>query len=394
MCSFTVIGISDASEVQFDPEVMSLIRQARVWSGGKRHHALVEHLLPEEGKWIDVTVPLGDVFDKYRQHDGEIIVFASGDPLFYGYASTLKREFPHAAIKVYPCFNSLQTLAHRMVVPYQDMRCVSLTGRPWHEFYTALISGEKMIGVLTDRVRTPQVIAQRMLEYGYSNYLMTIGENLGSQTDEIVTTMSLDKAAAMDFMPLNCVILSRTSERNRPFGIADSEFALLNGREKMITKMPIRLLALSMLEINNHKSLWDIGFCTGSISIEAKLQAPHLHINAFEIRKESKRLFDTNTRRFGTPGIDCHIGNFLEQELPALPKPDAVFIGGHGGKLDEIVSKVKQYLEPGGVIVFNSVSPQSLEMFENSVTKNGMKVTRSHTVQLDTFNPITVMQAK
>lgn len=394
MCSFIVIGISDAHEVTIGQELADRIKRARVCSGGKRHHALVEHLLAEDAEWIDVTVPLGEVFEKYRQIDGEIAVFASGDPLFFGYAATLQREFPDAKIEVHPYFNSLQTLAHRMVLPYQEMRCVSLTGRPWHDFYTALINGERLIGVLTDRVRTPQTIAQRMLEYGYSNYSMTVGENLGSQANERITTISIEEASQMEFMPLNCVMLSRTSERKRPFGISDMEFAHLNGREKMITKMPIRLLALSMLEINSRKSLWDIGFCTGSVSIEAKLQAPHLFINAFEIRKESKKLFETNTRRFGTPGIDCHIGNFLEQDLTSLPAPDAVFIGGHGGKLCEIVGKIKQVLQPGGVIVFNSVSKASLDMFEQSVKINGMKIVRRHTVQLDAFNPITVMQAK
>ncbi len=71
-----------------------------------------------------------------------------------------------------------------------------------------------------------------------------------------------------------------------PFGIPDTEFALLNGREKMITKMPIRLLTLQALELSRRQVFWDIGFCTGSVSIEAKQLFPHLQIEAFEIRPE------------------------------------------------------------------------------------------------------------
>lgn len=394
MCSFTVIGIPDSNEFSLCEEAAEAIEKARWFSGGKRHHQLTERILPDGAEWIDVTVPLRDVFKRYRETDGNIVVFASGDPLFFGYASTLQREFPGAEIKVYPWFNSLQTLAHRMVLPYQEMRCVSLTGRPWHEFYRALISGEKLIGVLTDRVRTPKVIAERMLEYGYSNYLMTVGENLGNKDSERVSTMSIEEAATKEFETLNCIILTRQNERPRPFGIPDREFAHLPGREKMITKMPIRLLALSMLDIHNRRSLWDVGFCTGSVSIEAKLQAPQLTINSFEIRKESKKLMEANSRKFGTPGIDYHIGDFLETDVSEIPAPDAVFIGGHGGKLEEIVRKVKKVLLPGGVIVFNSVSAESLEMFEKSIHQAGMSVTLRHTVHLDAFNPITVMQAK
>lgn len=394
MCSFTVIGIPDSKEFMLTDEAANALSHAHYFSGGKRHHQLVEELIPEDAEWIDVTVPLKNVFDRYRTIDSDIVVFASGDPLFFGYASTLQREFPGAKIKVYPWFNSLQSIAHKLVLPYQEMRCVSLTGRPWHEFYKALISGERLIGVLTDRVRTPKAIAERMLEYGYSNYLMTIGENLGNKDTEKISTMSIEEASAKDFEPLNSIILTRQTEHPRPFGIQDSEFAHLPGREKMITKMPIRLLALSMLDIHNRTSMWDVGFCTGSVSIEAKLQAPHLTINAFEVRKESKKLIETNCRKFGTPGIDYHIGDFLEYDISDIPAPDTVFIGGHGGKLYDIVAKIRKVLLPGGIIVFNSVSADSLKMFEESIKNAGMRISLRHTLLLDAFNTITVMQAK
>ena len=85
--------------------------------------------------------------------------------MFFGFANTLKREFPEAEIIVYPTFNSLQLLAHRLVIPYHDMRIVSLTGRPWQEFDKALIERAGKIGVLTDKEHTPAAIAQRMLDY-------------------------------------------------------------------------------------------------------------------------------------------------------------------------------------------------------------------------------------
>ena len=55
-------------------------------------------------------------------------------------------------------------------MPYDDIRTVSLTGRPWQEFDRALIERAPKIGILTDREHTPATIAARMLEYGYSHY--------------------------------------------------------------------------------------------------------------------------------------------------------------------------------------------------------------------------------
>ncbi len=65
-------------------------------------------------------------------------------------------------------------------MPYDDMRTVSLTGRPWQEFDRALIERAHKIGVLTDREHTPATIAARMLEYGYNHYTMYVGEHLGN----------------------------------------------------------------------------------------------------------------------------------------------------------------------------------------------------------------------
>ena len=161
---FIVIGITDNPDPWLPPEVMAIIRQGRVFSGGKRHHEIVAPLLPVDAQWIDITVPLDAVFEQY--HD-EVIIFASGDPLFYGFANTIKRKMPEAEVVLYPTFNSLQLLAHRLVMPYHDMRIVSLTGRPWPKFDRALIERVEKIGVLTDKEHNPAAIAQRMLEYGY-----------------------------------------------------------------------------------------------------------------------------------------------------------------------------------------------------------------------------------
>ena len=125
---------------------------------------------------------------------------------------------------------------------------------------------------MTDREKTPATIAARMLEYGYDNYRMTVGEALGNGEEESVRTFSLEEASQSAFRFPNCLILQRNKVHPRPFGIPESEFHLLNGRNRMITKMPVRLLTLSMLTLREKKSFWDIGFCTGSVSIEAKLQ--------------------------------------------------------------------------------------------------------------------------
>ena len=394
--TFIVIGLSDAQEPWLDPKALDAISKAKVFSGGKRHHEIMKGLLPKDYKWIDITVPLAKVFEQYREtfNSQFIVVFASGDPLFFGFANTILREMPDAEIQLFPSFNSLQTLAHRILMPYQDMRIVSLTGRPWHEFDKALIERAPKMGVLTDnKVHTPNSIAQRMLEYGYDQYIMWVGEHLGNPSEERITKLSLSEAAQQSFGSPNCLILQAENTRPKVFGIPDEQFAILEGRPKMITKAPIRLLSLQALDLYQKHTFWDIGFCTGSVSIEAKLQFPHLQIVSFEVREEGKELMQINSQRFGTPGITTIIGDFLTQDLKSLPRPDAVFIGGHNGQLSLMLERIKQVLLPGGCVVFNSVSQESQQTFKQEASKQGFTLQPSLHIALNDYNPIEIIKA-
>ena len=411
---FVVIGVTDCPQPFFPPEVLAVIRRGRVFSGGRRHHEIVASLLPAGAEWIDITVPLDAVFERY--HD-EVVVFASGDPLFFGFANTIRRRLPDAAIRLFPAFNSLQLLAHRLLLPYHDMRMVSLTGRPWPELDRALIERTGKIGVLTDREHTPAAMALRMLEYGYTYYNIYVGEHLGHPALERVSRLTLEAASQRHFEHPNCVILVAHGEHGMPvgkprrFGIPDSEFALLDGREKMITKMPVRLLTLQALDLPCRRVLWDIGACTGSVSIEARLQFPSLQVEAFEIRPECDAIIRENMRRHGAPGIGVHIGDFLnDSALSHLPssifhqpssalRPDAVFIGGHGGRLKDIMAKVLHYLTDDGCIVMNSVkAPKVLtdshRLWDEACRELNLRQEPPLYVELNEHHPITILKCR
>ena len=397
MKRFVVIGITDRPQPWFPPEIMEAIRGGRVFSGGRRHHEIVAPLLPPGAIWIDITGNLDHVFAQYTAD--EIVVFASGDPWFFGFANTIRRRMPDAEMEVWPAFNSLQMLAHQLEMGYEDMRVVSLTGRDWPALDRALIEGAGKIGVLTDRTHSPAAIARRMLEYGYCDYRLYVGEHLGNPVLEKVTELSLEEAARSETAMPNCVMIVGERLRRRQFGIPDKAFTRLDGRDRMITKMPVRLLALQKLELATRRVLWDIGFCTGSVSIEARRMFPHLQVVAFEIRRECEAIIQENARKMGTPGIDIHIGDFMETDLADLPRPDAVFIGGHGGRLKEMMARVLTAMTDDGVIVMNSVvAPKvitdSRKLWTEACMELGLRQEPPLHVQIDDNHPITILKCK
>ncbi|WP_343691035.1 precorrin-6y C5,15-methyltransferase (decarboxylating) subunit CbiE [Chitinophaga sp.] len=393
MSKYVVIGISDHEHFILPDEAKSLLTQHQYFSGGKRHHQRVRHHLPAGYKWIDITGDIPALIRQYQQLDNSIVIFASGDPLFYGFANSIRKYDPEAGMQVFPYFNSLQLLCHRSNIAYAGLYNTSVHGRGWNELDTALIKREKLIGVLTDGTKTPAAIAERLLKYGYDNYTMIVGEALEG-VDEKIRKLSLSAAKEGLFHPLNCVLLVENIPRQKFLGIPDMFFEGLPNRPNMITKMPVRLLSLTQLDLFQREVFWDIGFCTGSVAIEAKNNFPALQVIAFEKRALCDTILDINACRFGVPGITKVIGDIFEQELSAYPLPDAVFIGGHGNRLQELILRIDACLRHCGRIVMNAVKPESREQFEYGVAALGYRMHTPVDITIDEHNPITVLTAE
>jgi len=106
-----------------------------------------------------------------------------------------------------------------------------------------------------------------------------------------------------------------------------------------------------------------------------------------------------NSQRFGAPGINWHIGDFLEADIDTLPRPDAVFIGGHSGHLKEIMARVLTVLTDDGCIVMNSVtSPMvhtnSQQLFNEACDELGLKQESPTRIILNDNNPIEILKCK
>jgi precorrin-6Y C5,15-methyltransferase (decarboxylating) len=389
---YIVIGISNDPVFSFTEEVKRILPLHRVFSGGKRHYELVKKYLPADHQWTDITGDMGRLMEQYKAFNQTVVVFASGDPLFYGIANTIQKFDTNASLKIYPHFNSLQMLCQRCNIAYQHICNTSVHGRSWDELDTAVISGHALIGVLTDGVKTPAAIAVRMLEYGFDNYSMIVGEALEG-LEERVSYLSLNEVmAGNSFNTLNCVLLVRTALKPKAFGIPDAAFAGLLNRPNMITKMPVRLVSLSQLDLHNRSSFWDIGFCTGSVSIEAKKQFPALQVTAFEKRQECCQLLDMNTRKHSTPGITKIMGDIFSQELKG--QTDAIFIGGHGNRLVELISLVDPHLSSKGRLVINAVKNESKEQFITGIEQLNYRLLEPVVLTVDEHNPITILTAE
>jgi len=140
------------------------------------------------------------------------------------------------------------------------------------------------------------------------------------------------------------------------FGIDDEEF--IRGTVPM-TKRDIRILTLAKAQLGSDSIVYDIGAGTGSLSIEAALQAPEGHVYAIERSPEGVELIHANAKKFCVENITV-----LQAEAPdgleSLPECDAVLIGGSGGQLARLFDALDRKLRPGGRIILNCITVQTL----------------------------------
>jgi len=389
---YIVIGIANRPEDNLPSGARAFLSSMSVFSGGERHYRLVRRYLPESHVWIPIKGNMTDLFAVYRQTPAPaIVVFASGDPLFYGMAQTIRCYDPEATMNVYSSPNCIQLLCARIGQSYAATKNTSVHGRTWQELDAALLQGERLIAVLTDAPHHPGAIAARLLEYGFDGYEMIVGEDLDG-ADERVGRYALQEATGKIFHPLNCLLLLGDDVKPPLMGIADGCFEGLEGRPNMITKRPVRLLSLSALQLQQARVFWDIGFCTGSVSIEARRLFPHLQVFAFETRAECADILQRNMRALSAPGIESVMGDFFDQDLASLPPPDAVFIGGHGGRLPELLQRVDGVLANGRVVL-NAVLDSSREQFVGGARTLGWEIVAEDVLQFNDHNPVTLLTA-
>lgn len=126
-----------------------------------------------------------------------------------------------------------------------------------------------------------------------------------------------------------------------------------------ITKEEIRVITLSKARLEPGLLIWDIGSGTGSIAIEAARMAPDSEIWAVEKQSLSCTIIKENCKQFKIDGIHIVEGK-APQALTDLPRPNRVFIGGSGSLIKPILKEVRNNLLPGGRVVVNSVTLDTL----------------------------------
>jgi len=354
-----IVGVGDDGVEGLTKQAADLIRAAEVLVGSA---FLLAKFTSFVGRKETVGADLDRLANLLDQSDAKTVVLASGDPLFYGTARFLCDRLGKDRFDVLPHVSSMQLAFARVKESWDEAYLTNLASQPLERVIDRIRSAEK-VGLFTSDEVTPSRLAQELLSKGISYFTVYVCENLGSP-DERVTRCLLADIVNQKFSPLNVMVMvrqagvpDRQSESNnrRLFGNPDEMFRQSKPKRGLLTPNEVRSIALGEMNLRPTSIVWDIGAGSGSVAIESAQIARHGKAYAIEMDAEDYNLLLENAEQFGVANLVPILGE-APKAWETLPDPEAIFVGGTGRAVTELVSNAWPRLQPGGCLLANMMS--------------------------------------
>jgi precorrin-6Y C5,15-methyltransferase (decarboxylating) len=376
-----VIGMGAEGRVGLRPEQVERIVRAGFLAGGERHLA---HFPDARGERFVIKDNLVALVEKLRERCGarDCVVLASGDPLFYGIGTYLAGIFGTEHVRIEPALSSMQLAFARAGVAWQQAALASVHGRPLRPHLLPLL-GQKLIGLFTQDGDSPAAVARVFLEHGLDDYQALVCENLGSAEERVSGWTPIRALVGQQFAPLNYLILKwyryptfdSEVEQLRALvpGVPDEAFAAPESRPEVMTRQEVRAVVLAKLlkETQPGETVWDIGAGLGTVSIEVAVLRPTVEVVAVERDPDRAVYLRRNRERFGAYNVRVIEGSAPDVLRAEERRPRRVFVGGSGGRLEELLAFVAERLHTGGRLVATFVTLEHLGLALERVRRLG-----------------------
>ncbi len=347
----SILGIGEDGRDGLSKAALRILDKAEFVVAGARHLRLVEPIAACTFSW---PTPLSDAYAIILQRRGRpTCVLASGDPFHYGVGAELARLVPADEILCHPLPSAFSLAAARLGWSLPDCECLSLHGRALERIIPYLQPRARILALSWDGA-TPARLAELLAARGFGGSTLIVLEAIGGPRERIRRTAAAGFAVtAID--PLNTVAIEVAASPEARVvtlapGLDDGWFE----NDGQLTKAEIRAVTLAALAPRAGQLLWDIGAGAGSVGLEWCLRHRRNRCLAIEQRPERAARIRRNAAVLGVTTLEAIVGR-APAALAALPRPDAVFIGGGAGD-PALFEAAWAELEPGGRLVINAVA--------------------------------------
>lgn len=401
----SIIGMGDGGKELLSNRALQEIARAGVLIGGERHLAC----FPESSaRKVAIKKDLSGILYAIKSEGKKkkVAILASGDPFFFGIGKYLVKNLAGFKLEFFPYPSSIQLAFARIGENWDDAALASVHAGDIRRLLP-LFRKHGKIGILTDLSNTPARIASLALDTVGDAFTCFVCENLEGKKEKI-TKGPLKKIKGMEFSPLNVVVLIRKKDGKPPFpffGAPDRDFAQRKPSRGLITKSEVRAVALSKMSVRPDSIVWDVGAGSGSVSIEAASLAERGRVYSIEKNGDDLEIIKKNIRRFSMPHVVPVSGTAPGCFDSIKEDPDVLFVGGSGGKMEEILKKGISRLKEGGRFVINLIALENLERAAETLRRMGLSfeilslnIGRSKGIQgmtmLEGLNPVLIVYGK
>ena len=361
----TLIGMGSGQPENLTLQGLAALRQADLILGARRLLAV----LPAGCTENRAAAYRPDEVAELLQTSGaeNAVLVYSGDTGFYSGASSMMEKLEALGVRarVLPGLSSVQMLSAALGRPWQDWKLVSAHGCACTP--ALVCSADTPTFFLTGGSETPATLCQQLADAGLGDAAATVGENLGTPSQRLVTGTA-QELAAQRFAPLSVLLVENVpAPLRRTPGLPDAAF--IRGKTPM-TKQEVRAAALAKLAVRPTDTLWDVGAGTGSVSVELALAAPAGRVCAVECDAEACDLIRQNRAKFAVQNLHLTEG-FAPAALAGWPAPDAVFIGGSKGSLRAVVAAALA-ANPDARLCISAIALETLQEAVAALTAHGL----------------------
>lgn len=294
-------------------------------------------------------------------------VLLSGDVSFFSAAQGLAAALKGHKIIPVAGISSYSYMCAKLGISLGETEAVSLHGRT--ESFVCRVRDSRYTFVLLSRGDDIKKISDKLCAFNMGSCTIHAGSRLGYDDEKIISFAAAECPEALA-APLCAVIENPEPADMIGKHIPDTEF--IRGRVPM-TKSAVRAVSVARLELGSNSVLYDIGAGTGSVSAEASLHSHDVRVYAIERNDEAFELLRKNIVKFGADNISAVKGDAVDV-IESLPMPTHAFIGGSGGKAEEITGVLLRK-NPDIRIVINAVTLNSCSAVLSIVKNYGLSIT-------------------
>ncbi|WP_030294474.1 precorrin-6y C5,15-methyltransferase (decarboxylating) subunit CbiE [Streptomyces katrae] len=320
----------------------SALSAATLVAGAAHHLALPE--VPPTAERIRLG-SLGLAARRIAGHRGTAVVFADGDPGFFGAVRTLRAPEHGLEVEVVPAVSSVAAAFARAGMPWDDAQVVVAHPRTLRRAVNVCRAHAK-VAVLTSPGAGPAELA---LLLGGVHRTFVICEELGTAKEQ-VTVLTSDRAADHSWRDPNVVIVIGGQASSLSSSSATAEPAWLLGQSPAQAGVRgwarpladagegesalLRAAQLARIGPRTGDLVWDIGTGSGAFAVEAAaFGAAVIAVDA------DPRACERATAAARKRGVQLQVvAGRAPHVLEDLPEPDVVRIGGGGAEAARAVA--------------------------------------------------------